>query len=87
MQPPSDAALRRASARFVFLDWEYAASSASQPWKHATLLYFDIPKREQVFVDPSLQLLMNGKLQYFLHHHLWVPDSENPRLIVTRHCI
>ena len=27
---------------FVFLDWEYA-STPSESWKHATLLYFDIP--------------------------------------------
>ena len=64
---------------FVYFYW----SLVQMPWNncnfgHATLFYFDIPKRLQIFFDPSTAChsYCPGSFQYFATNHFWDPGAR-----------
>ena len=70
---------------FVFLTWRY--DGHPEDWAHASTLYFDIPSKLQVFIDPSDALAVTevgNILDVLENNHVWMPASENPILRVTR---
>jgi hypothetical protein len=66
---------------FVFLGWshedpEKAEDDPEKEWGHATALYFDVPSKLQVFVNPSITLidtsLMDDVFKHLARKHVWI---------------
>ena len=73
---------------FVFVGW--SGTKSNETWGHSTTLYFDVPSKKQVFLDPSRYLTetveAGNVLQHFSRHHVWLPKSKSPTVEVNRRC-
>ena len=77
--------LRDCDDGFVFLSWStdtpatrWGFLRVTERWHTQTVLYFDIPARRQVFLDPSHWTSdpTVDALRYFDTHHVWEPPGE-----------